>query len=56
VDGTAVGALTSVAAAPEGGAVALAYVKRDITPPADADVRWDGGDSRARLEGLPLVS
>ena len=56
VDGAAVGALTSVAARPDGGAVALAYVKRDVTPPANAAVRWDGGDSGARLEGLPLVS
>jgi folate-binding protein YgfZ len=56
VDGTAVGALTSVAGSPDGGAVALAYVKRDVTPPADAALRWDGGDSRARLEVLPLVS
>jgi len=52
----AVGALTSVARAPDGGAVALAYVKRDVTPPAGATLRWDGGDSRARLEALPLVS
>jgi folate-binding protein YgfZ len=61
VDGAAVGALTSVAASPEGGAVALAYVKRDITPPAAVALRWDGGesdggDSPARLEELPLVS
>jgi tRNA-modifying protein YgfZ len=56
VDGAAVGALTSVAGPPEGGAVALAYVKRDVTPPAAAAVRWDGGDSGARIEGLPLVS
>ena len=56
VDGATVGALTSVAPSPDGGAVALAYVKRDTTPPATATVRWDGGDCRARLEGLPLVS
>ena len=56
VDGATVGALTSVAPSPDGGAVALAFVKRDTTPPATATVRWDGGDCRARLEGLPLVS
>ena len=50
------GALTSVAPSPLGGAVALGYVKRDVAPPADGAIRWDGGDSRARLEGLPLVS
>ena len=56
VDGAVVGALTSVAPSPLGGAVALGYVKRDVAPPADGAIRWDGGDSRARLEGLPLVS
>lgn len=57
IDGTTVGTLTSVAARPDGnGAVALAYVKRDITPPVPAAVRWEGGEARARLEVLPLVS
>jgi len=61
VDGAAAGTLTSVAPSPGGGAVALAYVKRDVAPPAAAAIRWDGGereggDARARLEGLPLVS
>jgi aminomethyltransferase len=56
VDGAVVGTLTSVSPSPDGGAVALAYVKRDVTPPAAATLRWDGGEGRARLEGLPLVS
>ena len=57
VDGTGVGTLTSVAARPSSdGAVALAYVKRDVTPPAPATLRWAGGEARARLEVLPLVS
>jgi folate-binding protein YgfZ len=51
-----VGALTSVAAAPSGtGVVALAYVRRDVEPPADVEVRWDGGTAGARVETLPLV-
>jgi hypothetical protein len=56
VDGAVVGTLTSVSPSPDGGAVALAYVKRDVTPPTAATLRWDGGEGRARLEGLPLVS
>jgi folate-binding protein YgfZ len=57
VAGIEAGRLTSVAPAPAGdGAVALAYVKRDVTPPAAATVRADGIEARARLEGLPLVS
>ena len=49
-----VGTLTSVAATP-GGPVALAYVRRDVEPPADAEVRWDGGSAPARVQALPLV-
>ena len=56
VDGKEVGSLTSVAASPAGaGAVALAYVRREIDPPADAQVTWDGGACPARVETLPLV-
>ncbi|HET7476616.1 MAG TPA: glycine cleavage T C-terminal barrel domain-containing protein [Dermatophilaceae bacterium] len=56
VGGKEVGRLTSVAAAGEGdGAVALAYVGRDVEPPADAEVRWDGGAAPARVALLPLV-
>ena len=51
-----VGTLTSVAAASTGtGVVALAYVRRDVEPPADAEVRWEGGAAAARVETLPLV-
>ena len=46
-----VGRLTSVA-----GPVALAYVGRAVTPPADVTVVWDGGSTPARVESLPLVS
>ena len=48
VDGKSVGALTSVA-----GDVALAFVGRAVEPPADAEIRWDGGRTTARIEALP---
>jgi folate-binding protein YgfZ len=51
VDGKAAGTLTSVS-----GDLSLAYVGRDVEPPADATVRWDGGETTARVEALPLES
>lgn len=51
-----VGTLTSVASSGDGrGMVALAYVRRDVEPPAVAEVRWEGGVAAARVETLPLV-
>ena len=50
-----VGTLTSVAVTPAG-AVALAYVRREVEPPADVEVRWEGGSAPGRVEPLPLVS
>jgi folate-binding protein YgfZ len=50
VEGRSVGTVTSVA-----GPVALAYIGRDVTPPIDAVVRWEGGDAPARVEALPLA-
>jgi folate-binding protein YgfZ len=46
VDGKVVGALTSVAPAelPTG---ALGYVRREVEPPAEAELRWPGGNARA---------
>ncbi|HEX2065116.1 MAG TPA: glycine cleavage T C-terminal barrel domain-containing protein [Acidimicrobiales bacterium] len=56
VAGRAVGSLTSVAESLERRApVALAYVKRDVEVPAEAEVRWEGGSAPARVEALPLV-
>jgi folate-binding protein YgfZ len=50
-----VGSLTSVAWSPERAApVALAYVGRAVSPPAGADVVWEGGSVAARVEPLPL--
>ncbi|MDP9404232.1 MAG: hypothetical protein M3P85_13105 [Actinomycetota bacterium] len=51
-----VGDLTSVAESPGREApVALAYIRREVEPPADAEVRWEGGSRPARVEALPLV-
>jgi folate-binding protein YgfZ len=52
-----VGSLTSVAVSPgRGGPVALAYVGRAVTPPADVTVVWEGGSAPARVEALPLAT
>ena len=44
VDGKERGRITSVE-----GTDALAYVHRDVEPPAAAVVRWDGGETTARI-------
>jgi folate-binding protein YgfZ len=49
------GVLTSVAPHPGGGAVALAYLSRDVTPPAAVAITWDGGSTEGRAESLPPV-
>lgn len=50
-----VGELTSVAVSPQFAApVALAYVHRDIEPPAAVDVRWDGGAAPGTVHALPV--
>ncbi|MEA2703026.1 MAG: tRNA-modifying protein YgfZ [Actinomycetota bacterium] len=57
VDGKEVGVVTSSAFSPgRGAAVALAYVRRAVEPPGDAELTWDGGAVAARIEALPLVS
>ena len=57
VDGKDVGVVTSAAYSPgRGAAVALAYVRRAVEPPADGELTWDGGSAAARIEVLPLVS
>jgi aminomethyltransferase len=51
------GQLTSVALSPTlGGPVALAYVRREVEPPAEVVLRWDSGEAPARVEALPLVA
>jgi folate-binding protein YgfZ len=54
-EGKDVGRLTSVARSPRLGIVALGYVRRAVTPPAEVTVAWDGGSAPARVEPLPLV-
>jgi folate-binding protein YgfZ len=51
------GQLTSVALSPTlGGPVALAYVRREVEPPAEIIVRWGEGEASGRVEALPLVA
>ncbi|GAC1518132.1 MAG: folate-binding protein YgfZ [Acidimicrobiales bacterium] len=52
VDGRDVGTLTSVAAHPHGGGVALASVRRDVDPPATGTC----GDAVAVIRPVPLLS
>ncbi|MEL7156588.1 MAG: hypothetical protein AAFN30_08310 [Actinomycetota bacterium] len=52
VDGGQVGALTSVAATPEGGWDALAFIKRTVDVPAEATVEGGDGPLSARLSAL----
>jgi folate-binding protein YgfZ len=56
VAGKVAGSLTSVAAAPDGGAVALAYLGRDVVPPAPVVVTWPEGSTGGRALDLQLVS
>ena len=51
VDGKGVGALTSVAPG-ELRTGALGYVRREVEPPADVELRWDGGHAHARVDAL----
>jgi tRNA-modifying protein YgfZ len=53
LDGRAVGTVTSAVEHPEGGAVALAYVHRDVEPPAEVEL--PGGEV-AQVQALPLLS
>jgi folate-binding protein YgfZ len=51
-----VGTLTSVAWSPASDrAVALAMIARAVEPPAEAEVRWDGGNATATIAVLPLT-
>ncbi|MGH9126269.1 MAG: YgfZ/GcvT domain-containing protein [Acidimicrobiales bacterium] len=56
VDGKEAGRLTSVAPVGDGGAVALAYLARNVVPPAAVAVSWDGGITEGTAESLPLLS
>ena len=52
VEGREVGTITSAAATGEGGAVALAYIRRDVDPPAAGEVLGRA----ATIAALPLIS
>ncbi len=55
-DGSKVGELTSVSYSPAlGRTAALAYVRRKVVPPAQVEVRWDGGSAQAEIRTLPLT-
>ena len=45
LDDREVGRVTSAT-----GGVALAYVRREVEPPADVVARWDGGETTVRIE------
>ena len=53
VEGKEVGSITSVAHHPDGHAVALGYVRRDVVVPAEARL---AGGAVARIAALPLLS
>jgi tRNA-modifying protein YgfZ len=55
VDGTEVGQVTSAARAPGGGAVALAYVGRGVTPAAAVEISTPAGVVPAALVELPIA-
>jgi aminomethyltransferase len=56
IEGREVGAVTSVARTPGGGAVALAYIHRDVSPPVEATVAGQDGAETATIQTLPLVA
>jgi folate-binding protein YgfZ len=53
VDDKVVGALTSVTPLTDRPWSGLAFVRREVEPPVDARLRWDGGEGRARIEATP---
>lgn len=56
VDGADVGVLTSIAESLMVGApVGLGLVRREVEPPRDAIIRWEGGETAGEIRALPLV-
>ncbi|MGH9103000.1 MAG: YgfZ/GcvT domain-containing protein [Acidimicrobiales bacterium] len=54
-EGKELGALTSSAWSPRlGAAVALAYVRREVEPPADLALHWQGMSAPCRVVELPI--
>jgi folate-binding protein YgfZ len=54
--GKPVGTVTSVARSPELETIALASVRREVEPPADLELTWNGATCAARVLELPLVA
>jgi folate-binding protein YgfZ len=50
-----VGTVTSTVDAADLPAAALGYVRHEIEPPAEVELRWDGGTGRALVEPLPVL-
>jgi tRNA-modifying protein YgfZ len=48
-----VGTVTSTVHDTDLPGVALGYVRHEIDPPAEVELRWDGGTGRARVEPVP---
>jgi folate-binding protein YgfZ len=51
-----VGTVTSTVDAADLPAAALGYVRHEVDPPAEVDLRWDGGTGRAVVEPLPVLA
>ena len=51
-----IGVVTSAAVSPGLGPVALAYVRRGVDPPLDAEARTEGGARTVGVRALPLTS
>jgi tRNA-modifying protein YgfZ len=51
-----VGTVTSTVDAPDGPAVALGYVRHEVEPPAEVELRWEGHTARGRVEPLLMRS
>ena len=49
-----VGTVTSSVASAEVPAAALGYVRHEVDPPAEVELRWDGGTGQAVVEALPV--
>jgi tRNA-modifying protein YgfZ len=49
-----VGTVTSSVASADVPAAALGYVRHEVDPPAEVQLRWDGGTGRAVVEALPV--
>jgi folate-binding protein YgfZ len=50
-----IGVVTSAAVSPRLGPVALAYVRRGVDPPLDAEARTEGGARTVGIRALPLA-